>query len=68
MKHEKCIFVPQGEYSRMHIENDLISKQENWVVQIIIADERKKVKLHWQWNTVNIKALGKIEVSYTKSQ
>ena len=34
MKHGKCIFVPQGEYSRMRTTNlNLMMQKGSWVVQ-----------------------------------
>ena len=38
MKHGKCIFVPQGEYSRMRTTNlNLMMQKGSRVVQMIIA-------------------------------
>ena len=38
VKHGKCIFVPQGEYSRMRTINlDLMMQKGSQVVQMIIA-------------------------------
>ena len=64
IKHKKCIFVPQGEYSRMRTINlNLILQKGSPVFQMIIAYKcfhiiyifkrcEQKIKLRWQWNSV----------------
>ena len=64
MKHVKCIFVFQGEFSRMRTTNlNLMMQKGNRVVQMIIAHKSfhinyifkrldQKIKLRWQWNSV----------------
>ena len=66
VKLGKCIFVPQGEYSRMRTTNlNLMMQKGSRVVQMINAHKSfhitciyifkildKKIKLRWQWNSV----------------
>ena len=64
MKHEKCIFIPQGEYSRMRTINlNLMMQKRSRVVQMITAHKsfhiiyiferlEQIIKLRWQWNSV----------------
>ena len=64
VKHGKCIFVPQGEYSRMRTINlNLMMQKGSPVVQMIIAQKsfhmiyifkrlEQNIKLRWQWNAV----------------
>ena len=66
VKHEKCMFVSRGLYSRMRTINlDLIMQKCNRVIQMIIAHisfhiiyilkrREPKIKLRWHWNSVVI--------------
>ena len=67
VKHGKCIFVPQGEYSRMRTTNlNFIMQKGSCVVQMIIAHKSfhivyiskrcdQNIKLRWQWNSVYVR-------------